>query len=380
MKKQLLIPETLNLNNFDLLRFLLASAVIFCHCYAIFYGWELFAANEPFMKWSGGKISIGSAAVNFFFVISGFLILRSFERSSNFWDFLKKRVLRIYPGFIAAFVLCLLVFGPIGHISHSWIKSYGEFLDYVPLKLELANMLSLQSPVEGYYFNHLPQTGLNNSMWTIQYEFICYLSVPILVWLGCLRHKAGLAIALTGCYALLSLQNFGFVFQHDASLNGYILANPYFYPRFFTYFFAGSLVYAYRHHIPRHPFFLALSLAVFVLALKLQLMDLAWPIAGTYLLFYFAYHPKALFPNFAKYGDFSYGIYLYGWPLQQLTMLYWGQYLTPLTFFVIVLPLVLIFAIASWYLVEKPTLKLKQMTIRQLKAIPLMQAAPKQRT
>ncbi|GAB3236223.1 acyltransferase [Algoriphagus aestuariicola] len=379
MKKQLLIPETLSQNNFDLLRFLLASAVIFCHCYAIFYGWQLFAENEPFMKWSGGKISIGSAAVNFFFVISGFLILRSFEGSANFPDFLKKRVLRIYPGFIVAFLLCIFVFGPIGHIGHSWIKSYGEFIKYVPLKLELANMLSLQSPIEAYYFNHLPQTGLNNSMWTIQYEFICYLAVPLLVWLGFLKYRLGLAIVFVASYAWLALQNLGLVFPHDPSLSGHLLANPHFYPRFFTYFLAGSFAYAYRHHIPRNNALLTLSLPLFVLAFKLQQIDLLWPIAGTYLLFYCAYHPKVLFPKFAKHGDFSYGIYLYGWPLQQLIMLYWGEYLTPLTFFALVMPVVLIFAVASWNLVEKPALKLKQMTIRQLKLIPMRQSVLRQR-
>ncbi len=332
------------------------------------------------MKWSGGKISIGSAAVNFFFVISGFLILRSFEGSANFPDFLKKRILRIYPGFIVAFLLCIFVFGPIGHIGHSWIKSYGEFIKYVPLKQELSNMLSLQAPAEGYYFNHMPQPGLNDSMWTIQYEFICYLAVPLLVWLGFLKHKLGLAIVFVASYAWLTLQNLGLVFPHDSNLSGHILANPHFYPRFFTYFLAGSFAYAYRHDIPRNNALLSLSLVLFVLAFKLQQIDLLWPIAGSYLLFYCAYHPKVLFPKFAKHGDFSYGIYLYGWPLQQLCMLYFGPYLNPFSFFALVLPLVLIFAVASWNLVEKPALKLKQTTFKHWKLIPAMQSAPRQRS
>jgi peptidoglycan/LPS O-acetylase OafA/YrhL len=107
MNNNLLIPKTINRNNIDLLRFLLASSAIVCHCYAVFYVWEQFVKNESFMKWSGGKISIGSAAVNFFFVISGFLIVRSFENSAHFLKYIKKRILRIYPGIYRSIYLLL---------------------------------------------------------------------------------------------------------------------------------------------------------------------------------------------------------------------------------------------------------------------------------
>ena len=370
MKKQLLIPDTLNRNNFDLFRFLLASAVIFCHCYATFYTWDDFTANEPFMVWSGGKISIGSAAVNFFFIISGFLILRSFEYSASFWSYLKKRILRIYPGFIVAFLLSIFVFGALGHVEHTWLKTYEAYIKYVPLRMEAVNMLTLQAPIDAYYFNHMAQVGLNTSMWTIQYEFVCYLFVPVLVWLGTLKHRCILLIAFLISYTLLLLQNYGFIFPYDGSWYGNALANPYYHPRFFTYFLAGCLVYLYKHRIPRNNLLMVLSLLLFVLALKLQIFDLVWPIAGTYLLFFFAYHPKALFSNFAKYGDFSYGIYLYGWPLQQLTLLYLSEYLNVFTFFLLVMPLVLLAAFISWYLIEKPALKLKNHTFRNTKVIP----------
>jgi peptidoglycan/LPS O-acetylase OafA/YrhL len=99
------------------LRFVLASSVIVCHCYAIFYGWEQFVKNGPFMKWTEGKISIGSATANFFFVISGFLIVRSIENSANFMEYIKKRTLHIYPGFIAVFIFCFLMVGPIDYMK-----------------------------------------------------------------------------------------------------------------------------------------------------------------------------------------------------------------------------------------------------------------------
>ena len=373
MKKLQLIPETINRNNFDLIRFLLATSVIVCHCYATYYGWEQFVKHEPFMKWSGGKISIGSAAVNFFFVISGFLILRSFERSSDFRDYLKKRILRIYPGFIVVFMMSFLVFGPLGHINHGTINSYRDFIHFIPLKREFANMLSLQSPIESRYFTHLPQTGLNNSLWTIQYEFICYLFVPILVWMGFIKHKAWLLIALMISYILFSLQSIGYIFPFNNNLSGGVIGNPYYYPRFFTYFLFGSSVYLFRDNIPRSLFIAIPAFVLFLFAFKLRLIDIIWPITGTYLLFYFAYHRIALFPNFAKYGDFSYGIYLYGWPLQQLILLFFGKYLNVYTFFLVVFPIILIFAIVSWIFVEGPALKLKNKQLNLEVILPISQ-------
>ncbi len=363
MKKNLLIPDTINQNNFDLLRFLLATAVIICHCYAIFFGWEQFVKNEPFMKWSGGKISLGSAAVNFFFVISGFLIVRSFENSVNFWEYIKKRILRIYPGFFVAFILSFLIFGPLGHMIEFNFAEFQNFLNGIPLKRETANMLSLQSPLENRYFTQLPQSGLNNSLWTIHYEFICYLLVPIIFWLGLIKQKRWLLIILLISYLLLCLQSFGYIFPFKQSLSGGIIGNPYYYPRFFTYFLCGSCVYIYRNLILRNVWLAVAALILFILSFKFNLIDVIWPFFGTYLLFYAAYHHKFIFPKFAEYGDFSYGIYLYGWPLQQLIMLFFGKYLNIYTFCAIVFPTVMLFAFMSWKAVESPALKLKKFNL-----------------
>ncbi len=363
MKNKLLIPKTINQNSFDFFRVLLALSVILCHSYVIYLGWDSFVKYEPFMKWTEGQISIGSTAVNFFFVISGFLIIRSFKYSKNVFQYFKKRILRIYPGFIVVFIMSFFVFGPIGHMKSWNFEAYRSFLEGISVKREIANMLSLQSPIENKYFTNLPQTGLNNSLWTIQYEFICYLMIPVFAWLGILKRKSWLLVTLIIIHLVLVLQSLGYILSFNQNLNGIILSNPYYYPRFFTYFLLGCTVYHYKNIIPRNIWFAVLSAIIFLLGFTTNLVDIFWPISGTYLLFYMAYEPKIMLPNFAKHGDLSYGIYLYGWPVQQLIMLYFGSYLNSKLLFVVVTPVVVIFAIMSWKLVESPMLKLKNKRI-----------------
>ena len=97
------IPEgagrTRRNNNFDLLRLALAILVIFSHSYQLVTGGE---TAEPLHAATRGQLSSGLLAVGWFFAISGYLITQSWENSRTLWSYLKKRVYRIYPGFIVA--------------------------------------------------------------------------------------------------------------------------------------------------------------------------------------------------------------------------------------------------------------------------------------
>ena len=109
----LLFPKVgMKENNLDFIRFSLALLVLFCHCFVMYYGTE--DTVEPLIIATHKQLSLGSLAVNYFFVISGFLIFQSWDKSHNFIDFLKKRILRIFPGFIVASILCLVLFAPLG--------------------------------------------------------------------------------------------------------------------------------------------------------------------------------------------------------------------------------------------------------------------------
>lgn len=83
-------------------------------------------------------------------------------------------------------------------------------------------------------------------------------------------------------------------------------------------------------------------------------------ICGSYLIFYFAYHPQIKLWSFAKYGDLSYGVYVYAFPIQQLVVLNYGASITPVENFLYSYPFILILAFMSWHLVESPALKFKK--------------------
>jgi peptidoglycan/LPS O-acetylase OafA/YrhL len=115
-------------NNFDFIRLLLSVLVIFSHSYALGTGSEI---TEPFNRLTHNQVTGGDIAVDLFFVISGFLITASYERTASIAGYLKKRILRIYPGFVAAMLIDLLIVLPAsgGHLlPQPHIRQALEFL------------------------------------------------------------------------------------------------------------------------------------------------------------------------------------------------------------------------------------------------------------
>ena len=360
MSRPLLINAKSYPNNFDFVRFVLAASVILCHSYAILYGYDKFLLTEPFMVMSRQQISIGSVAVNFFFIISGFLIVKSFESSTDTFDYLKKRVLRIYPGFIAALLICYLV---VGFLGSGWpinFDGYREYFSFLHKKKELVHLVTLQQPFQRSFFKDLPLPGLNDSVWTIQFEFGCYLLVPLAALIGFFRKKWFFIVAFFAMYVLVFMQWYGY-FWPFKSYSFLLLENPWYYPKFITYFLAGSCVYFYRDKIIRSNILAIGSFILIALSFAwIKCVEQVLPIAGTYLLFYIVFHPAIKLGNFAKYGDFSYGVYLYGWPVQGLIMYYFKDHLTPGLFFITALPIAIMCAYCSWHLIENTFLKLKK--------------------
>jgi len=341
-------------NLFDLLRFLLATFVILSHSFLLLHGDNRL---EPIYRFTGGQLTLGELAVDGFFILSGFLICRSWMRSRGPAGFLKKRVLRIYPGFIAAMIFGAFVVGPIGTPN----GGFGARLD---LSEFVRSTLTLKGSLPPS-FDDLPISAINGSLWTIRYEFFCYLVVLAIGLAGILKSRRGPALIFALTLTVYSIQ----VQCGGLGPRGFAATNAW--PRFLSFFLAGAAFDAYRDRLPRSGrWFVAALIALIFLARTPGWRGLnpALPVLGTYAIFYVATLPIPRLQRWACAGDFSYGLYLYAFPIQQLTIHYVGlEHLAPLGLFALSMPITVVLAVASWRWIESPCLRLKDRVIFSVK-------------
>jgi peptidoglycan/LPS O-acetylase OafA/YrhL len=303
-----------------------------------------------------GQSTGGTVAVNFFFIMSGYLITASFLHSTSILDYLGKRVRRIYPGFVVSMLFGALVAVPLGG---GVLTGHHKLFNFVVNSLQLREF----SQIGAFSRNPFPN-AVNGSVWTIFFEFGCYLGVLILGVTGALaRRHLVLGIFLGSVLVSIAFD----VWQPQIPVSrlarlGALFGDPSRWAQFIPVYLAGVIAYLYRDQIryTRNWGILccfALLAACFV--------PFAWaalfPFAGAYLLFWTAFHPSIRLYHGAKFGDFSYGTYLYAFPLQQMIVVAWAKPMNPYLLFLLSTPVALLFAIASWHLIERPFLQMGRM-------------------
>lgn len=330
-------------NNFDALRFFAAIGVVLSHAYPVTQGSN---DHEVLMVMSGGQASLGAVCVMAFFVISGFLITQSFARSGSLIDYMTNRVLRIVPGLAMMSLLTAFALGPI-----VTTVSAGEYWSSRATYRFLANGLVYNAAqwLPGVFSQHVYPNVVNASLWTLSYEFSCYPAVA----------TAGLALRRRWGVALLMA-----VFTVASVFLTWI--SPRLFLVFGGYFLAGSLAFLGRRRIPLDGRLFVISLAVLVSTLVLkQGFNKALFVFGTYAILWLAMKPTQRLHRFAGHGDFSYGVYIYAFPIQQMLA---PAFASPVWNFLASTPLILLCAVLSWYLVEKPSLARKRSVAQWVKS------------
>lgn len=342
-------------NNFDFLRFLFASLVLAYHCFALLLG----SGPRPAAVGEALATLAGGSGVDFFFVISGFLVSASWARRPQISPFLLKRALRIYPGFLLASFFCAFVAGPWGADSLPlyWRNfRFARFFLYLPLLPADA-----VGPDTAHVFVRLPYPYvIDGSFWTLRYEFGMYLLVAIFGLSGIFRRRVWLLALFGLLYALFAASQVTSTF-HLPNRALPLVGSPGEWMRFAVFFGSGMMFYCYRDRVSFSPVLLGICGGVLLLTGTYPaLFNAALPPCGSYLLFYAAFQPRLRLQNFACFGDFSYGMYLFAFPIQQLLVQHFGSALTPLRLFLAAFPLTLLCAAVSWHLVEAPSLTLKK--------------------
>ncbi len=369
-------------NIFNLLRLCLAIMVIFSHSYPTLRGISVLDPTAHLLRDQKDlpfyhAIDAGLLAVYGFFAISGYLVTMSWQNSRGLRDYLKKRVLRICPGFAAAYLISVLV---AGRLMALYPEQY--FHEVLAGKKELLLQLVLLK---------LPWTPplqndavINGSLWTISFEFWCYLVVAALGTAAFLSRRILPRVVVQAAPALLFAFTYVVYCAHCAGhllgtlglMDGHLRSlessrwverivfispgNAVSWSRQFVYFAAGMCLYLYRDTLLNRRALVYVSVAVLAASVALvPALAYTLPIFGAYALIALCLVPSRTLAQVGRKADLSYGLYLYAFPVQQVLVLYFGRHLTPVTLFLVALALTAVFATASWFGVEKPFLSLK---------------------
>jgi peptidoglycan/LPS O-acetylase OafA/YrhL len=210
-------------------------------------------------------------------------------------------------------------------------------------------------------FSGNPNGAINGSVWSISYEFACYIAIALLGVGGLLRRKK--VIFISFCISLILLATTACLVnlcrRGDLDL-ALILSHQYFWDRvllrgpLIPAYLAGMIFYLYRERIAHSTAWAGISICILGFSCVVPgTWQLAFPVAGAYLVFWFGFHARVQLHDFSRFGDFSYGTYLYAFPIQQLLVQRAGGAMSPYLLFVVAAPLSVLAAFASWHGVEK---------------------------
>jgi peptidoglycan/LPS O-acetylase OafA/YrhL len=329
-------------NNFDLLRLLAALSVIFSHAFLLGEGRQ---DIEPLMILTGGQTILGVVGVFVFFVISGFLVTMSFVETRSAPRFLAKRALRIYPGFIVCLLLSALCLGPA--LTSLPLAEYFRAPDTGRYVIWNLLMDADQNSLPGVWFSGFGAGNVvDGPLWTLPCEILMYLMVCTLGMARLLSLPAVVLLIIGGMVC---------VWFDTTSIDGVWPSTGWLLP----FFAAGMALYLLKDKgifRPAIAFAAALGL---IAATALHLLLLLFPIFGGYLIVYVALEKRLPVIRAARWGDLSYGLYIYGWPVEQTIVRLSGGQAPWEKVFVLGLPVTAALAFLSWHLVEKRALALK---------------------
>lgn len=332
-------------NNYDFLRIFAALCIIFFHSFGLLNKEN----NEPLVRFTNGRINFAFIGLSIFFCISGYLIAKSAVKSPTVKNYLWKRLLRIQPLLIATCFLTVFLLGPFFtqlSIKHyfSNFQTYSYFRNVLPV-------FGLQFTLPGVFIHNLGDKGVNGSLWTLIVEERLYLLMTVIFLYR--KDKASYL------FFLIILLNIVFIinqFFFWGEMIPYLSGAAFFYSLLFL---NSAALYLIRFDFSKYLVStIVISALCFFIGIVFPSIDIIY-IFSIPLLINSVAKIKGITNYFGKYGDFTYGTYVFSFPVQQILISKGisNPYLLFLITFLIVFPL----AVVSWNLIEKEFLKLKRL-------------------
>ncbi len=327
-------------NNFDAIRLIAAWLVFISHMHA------LVGLPEPSVL---GVHSFGAVGVIIFFSVSGCLVTRSWLSDPDWRRFAARRLLRVWPGYTVAILVGSLLIAPFfyGDTVADWFGSTGFWKN-------LSNIVLLRPHYHPAVFDGHPWPALNGSLWSIPLEVWCYCGLL----LGCLalarriRFLAAIVVVSAVVAYLFALGGYqGHVPERLGSslFISLMLA---------CFFIAGMLFALWPTLLASRKAAWALALAT-VLAVAAGEYALAFLLALPWLVLRLGQASWSVLRHAGNHGDFSYGVYLYAWPMQQLSVAALGKGAPLVQHFLLAGGLTMLTAWLSWHLIEERALRYK---------------------
>lgn len=331
-------------NNYDILRVIAALCIIFTHSF------DLMGLNkmEPLMTFSNQKNNFSQIGLSIFFAISGYLIAKSADTSSSFKNYIWKRFLRIQPLLILVCFISIFIVGPL--FTQNSISTYfSDFHTYTYLR-NIMPIFGIQFTLPNVFSTNIGDIGVNGSMWTLILEERLYLIIGLL-FLHKIHFKKILIVGILMLNIFYSIHS---LLQNKA-IDGYFNGQNVYYGLIFL---NASLFYFLNIRFHKIKFKIAISLLILSTFYFLSLNANAQLFLVPFLVILLA-EIKGFTNNAAKYGDITYGLYIFSFPVQQ--MLITGKIcVSPYALFFTTILVVLPLAFLSWHFVEKKLLYLKE--------------------
>ncbi len=350
-------------NAFGVIRLIAACLVVFDHMFM------LTAGNGAGWPFAGTASTLGQHAVHVFFVLSGILVAASLDRSRTVYHFAASRALRILPGLVVCVLVTAFVVGPM--FTSRGLSEYFSSFGTVEYLLRTLSLSTGMAPLPGVFADHPLPGRVNVPIWTIKYEVLCYIALGVVAatglwWQRRLRGWLGLSLFAALAAVILFpgkiIPPGKLVWLVDLSLA----------------FLTGVAAYNFRNVLRITGLGLLVIGAAYIAAMGSPFERLLAPAAVGYLALLVAQMPFGALKEFTDEIDLSYGVYIYGWVIQQIVIAL-SPGISAQTALLFVAPMVLAVATLSWFLVEKPALDLKKPVERWLdgKLMPTGPASPR---